>query len=84
MAITVTIREDLHQEIMDIRSESEDFDDVIEKLLVSYESEEYEDFSDEKAAYYNERYEKFMNGDFEGTREVDVDALILELEKEYR
>ena len=79
MAITVTISEDLHQDVMDIRSGSENFEDVIERLLVSYGNVEFEDFSDEKAAYYNERYEKFINGDREGTHEVDIDALICEL-----
>ena len=82
MGITVSIREDLHQEVMDLCSESEDFNDVLENLL-RFCDDDLEDFSDEKAAYYNECSERFMNGDRSSTREVDIDAIISRLEEKY-
>ena len=38
-------------------------------------SNSFEELSDEDADYYNERIRHFENGDYSGTRKVDLNAL---------
>jgi len=40
-----------------------------------YERMYFEELSDEDADYYNERIGHFENGDYRGTRNVDLNAL---------
>ncbi len=40
-----------------------------------YEGMYFEELSDEDADYYNERIRHFENGDYRGTRKVDLNAL---------
>lgn len=54
---------------------SETYNDIIERLISVYEEEYLSDFTDEEAAYYNERIKQFGNGNYEGTRKVDLDAI---------
>ena len=54
---------------------SETYNDIIERLISVYEEEYLSDFTDEEAAYYNERIKQFENGNYEGTRKVDLDVI---------
>ena len=40
-----------------------------------YERMYFDELSDEEADYYNERIRHFENGDYSGTRKVDLNAL---------
>ena len=40
-----------------------------------YERMYFDELSDEEADYYNERIRHFENGDYRGTRKVDLNAL---------
>ena len=54
---------------------SETYNDIIARLIDVYESIYFDEFSDEKAEYYNERIKHFENGDYTGTRKVDLNAI---------
>ena len=72
---TIRVTEEIHTKLSHLGLKSETYNDIIARLIKTYEQEYLEDFSDEEAAYYNERIRQFENGNFEGTVEVDLDAL---------
>lgn len=44
-------------------------------LFEVYERMYFDELSDEEADYYNERIRHFENGDYEGTRKVDLNTM---------
>ncbi len=47
----------------------------ISRLIEVYERMYFDEVSDEEADYYNERIKHFENGDYAGTRKVDLNAI---------
>lgn len=72
---TIRVSEDIHNKLSHLGLKSETYNDIIGRLISVYEEEYFEDFSDEDAEYYNERIRQFENGNYEGTRKVDLDAI---------
>lgn len=72
---TIRVSEEIHTKLSHLGLKSETYNDIIGRLISAYENEYFEDFSDEDAEYYNERIRQFENGNYEGTVEVDVEAL---------
>lgn len=72
---TIRISEEIHTKLSHLGLKSETYNDIIGRLISAYEEAYFEDFSDEDAAYYNERISQFENGNYEGTRKVDLDAI---------
>ena len=72
---TIRVSEEIHTKLSYLDLKSETYNNIIGRLISAYEEEYLEDFTDEQAAYYNERIRQFENGNYEGTVEIDVDAL---------
>ena len=72
---TIRVSEDIHNKLSHLGLKSETYNDIIGRLISVYEEEYFEDFSDVDAVYYNERIRQFENGNYEGTRKVDLDAI---------
>ena len=72
---TIRVSEEIHTKLSHLGLKSETYNDIIGRLISAYEEEYLSDFTDEEAAYYNERIRQFENGNYEGTVEVDVEAL---------
>lgn len=72
---TIRVSEEIHTKLSHLGLKSETYNDIIARLISAYEKEYLEDFSDEDAEYYNERIRQFENGNYEGTRKVDLDAI---------
>lgn len=72
---TIRVSEEVHTKLSHLGLKSETYNDIIRRLIAAYEEEYLNDFTDEEAAYYNERIRQFENGNYEGTVEVDVGAL---------
>ncbi len=72
---TIQVSEEIHTKLSHLGLKSETYNDIIGRLISAYEEEYLSDFTDEEAAYYNERIRQFENGNYEGTVEVDVEAL---------
>lgn len=72
---TIRVSEEVHTKLSHLGLKSETYNDIISRLIDSYEDNYLEEFSDEEANYYNERIRLFENGDYEGTRKVDLNAL---------
>ena len=72
---TIRVSEEIHTKLSHLGLKSETYNDIIGRLISAYEKEYLEDFSDEDAEYYNERIRQFENGNYEGTRKVDLDAI---------
>ncbi|MBQ6813772.1 MAG: hypothetical protein IJP12_03945 [Methanobrevibacter sp.] len=72
---TIRVSEETHIKLSHLGLKSETYNDIIERLIRVYEEVYFEDFSDEEAAYYNERIAQFEKGNFEGTRKVDLNAI---------
>ncbi|MDO5826017.1 MAG: hypothetical protein Q4Q22_06525, partial [Methanosphaera sp.] len=71
---TIRVSEDIHTKLSHLGLKSETYNDIIARLISAYEEEYLDDFTDEEAAYYNERIRQFENGDYGGTVEIDVEA----------
>ena len=72
---TIRVTEEIHEKLSHLGLKSETYNDIIERLINVYENVIFEDFSDEEAAYYNERIKLFESGNYEGTRKVDLNAI---------
>ena len=72
---TIRVSEEIHTKLSHLGLKSETYNDIIGRLISAYEEEYLDDFSDEEAAYYNERMKQFENGNYEGTRKVDLNAI---------
>lgn len=72
---TIRVSEEIHTKLSHLGLKSETYNDIIGRLISVYEEKYLEDFSDEDAEYYNERIRQFENGNYEGTRKVDLDAI---------
>lgn len=72
---TIRVSEEIHKKLSHLGLKSETYNDIIGRLIAAYEEEYLNDFTDEEAAYYNERIRQFENGNYKGTVEVDVEAL---------
>ncbi len=72
---TIRVSEEIHTKLSHLGLKSETYNDIIARLISAYEKEYLEDFTDEDAEYYNERIRQFENGNYEGTRKVDLDAI---------
>ena len=72
---TIRVSEEIHTKLSHLGLKSETYNDIIGRLIASYEKEYFDDFSDEEADYYNERIKHFESGNYEGTVEVDLKAL---------
>lgn len=72
---TIRVSEEIHTKLSHLGLKSETYNDIIARLISAYESEYLDNFTDDDAAYYNERIRQFENGNYKGTVEVDLDAL---------
>ena len=72
---TIRVTEEVHTKLAHLGLKSETYNDIIVRLIEVYERMYFEELSDEDADYYNERIRHFENGDYRGTRKVDLDAL---------
>ena len=72
---TIRVSEEIHTKLSHLGLKSETYNDIIGRLISAYEEKYLEDFSDEDAAYYNERIRQFESGNYEGTRKVDLNAI---------
>ena len=72
---TIRVTEEVHTKLDHLGLKSETYNDIIARLIEVYEKMYFEELSDEDADYYNERIRHFENGDYRGTRKVDLNAL---------
>ena len=72
---TIRVTEEIHTKLAHLGLKSETYNDIIARLIEAYEKMYLEELSDEEADYYNERIRLFENGDYTGTRKVDLDAI---------
>ena len=72
---TIRVTEEIHTKLSHLGLKSETYNDIISRLIEAYEKMYLEELSDEEADYYNERIRLFENGDYTGTRKVDLDAI---------
>lgn len=72
---TIRVSEEVHGKLAHLGLKSETYNDIIARLIDVYESIYFGEFSDEEADYYNERIKHFENGDYGGTRKVDLNAI---------
>lgn len=72
---TIRVTEEIHTKLSHLGLKSETYNDIIAILIEAYEKMYFEELSDEEADYYNERIRLFENGDYTGTRKVDLDAI---------
>ena len=72
---TIRVTEEVHGKLAHLGLKSETYNDIIARLIDVYESIYFSEFTDEEAYYYNERIRHFENGDYSGTRKVDLNAI---------
>ena len=72
---TIRVTEEIHTKLSHLGLKSETYNDIIARLIEAYEKMYFEELSDEEADYYNERIRLFENGDYTGTRKVDLNAI---------
>ena len=72
---TIRITEEVHTKLAHLGLKAETYNDIIDRLIEEYEKMYFDELSDEEADYYNERIRHFENGNYEGTRKVDLNAL---------
>ena len=72
---TIRVTEENHTKLAHLGLKSETYNDIIARLIEAYVKMYFEELSDEEADYYNERIRLFENGDYAGTRKVDLDAI---------
>lgn len=73
---TIRVTEEIHTKLAHLGLKSETYNDIIARLIEAYEKMYFEEeFSDDEAEYYNERIRLFENGDYTGTRKVDLNAI---------
>ncbi|MBR0472130.1 MAG: hypothetical protein IJI98_05480 [Methanosphaera sp.] len=78
---SIQISDEVHQLLTKISNGTQNFDDVIYKLLIDSKYVSNEEFSDEEASYYNECIRKIEEGDYSGTSKLDLDTLDDELDR---
>lgn len=69
---TIRVTDEVHDKLVQLGLESETCNDVIARLIEVYDSI---DFCDDESEYYNERIRHFENGDYAGTRKVDLNTI---------
>ena len=77
---TIHVSEEVYDLLSDIAIDNESYDDVIKRLI-----ENYEEFSDEQAEFYNAEINRIENEIFENVEEINLFELekrIKRLEKE--
>jgi predicted CopG family antitoxin len=72
---TIRVTEEIHTKLAHLGLKSETYNDIIARLIEGCEKMYFEELSDEDADYYNERIRLFENGDYTGTRKVDLNAI---------
>ena len=73
---TIRVTEEVHTKLAHLGLKSETYNDIIARLIEAYEKMYFEEeLSDDEADYYNERIRLFENGDYTGTRKVDLNAI---------
>lgn len=72
---TIRVSEEIHTKLSHLGLKSETYNDIIGRLISAYEEQYLDDLTDEEAAYYNERIRQFENGNYDGTVEVNLEAL---------
>ena len=72
---TIRVTEEIHTKLAHLGLKSETYNDIIARLIEAYEKMYFEELNDEEADYYNERIRLFENGDYTGTRKVDLNAI---------
>ena len=72
---TIRVTEEIHTKLAHLGLKSETYNDIIARLIDAYEKMYFEELSNEEADYYNERIRLFENGDYTGTRKVDLNAI---------
>lgn len=71
---TIRVTEEIHTKLAHLGLKSETYNDIIARLIEAYEKMYFEELNDDDADYYNERIRHFENGDYRGTRKVDLDG----------
>ena len=77
---TIRVSEEVHDSLSALATKNNTFNDVIKKLI-----DNYEEFSDEQADFYNQEIERIENGIFENVNKItlsELEARVSQLEKE--
>ena len=72
---TIRVTEEIHTKLAHLGLKSETYNDIIARLIDVYEKLYFDELSNEDADYYNERIRHFENGDYNGTRKVDLNSI---------
>ena len=72
---TIRITEEVHTKLAHLGLKAETYNDIIDRLIEEYEKMYFDELSDEEADYFNEKIRHFENGNYAGTRKVDLNAL---------
>ncbi len=72
---TILVTEEVHTKLAHLGLKSETYNDIIARLIEAYERMYFEELTDEEADYYDERIRHFENGDYTGTRKVDLNPI---------
>ena len=82
MTKTIKISVSTHNALSELASKKDTFNDVISFLINYYKSKE--EFTDDKAEFYNNEIENFENGNFENITKLtlkDIEERIRKLEE---
>ena len=73
--VIIKATDEIHKKLSHLGLKSKTYNDIMKRLITVCENFSYKDFSDEEAAYYNERIKLFESGKYEGTRKVDLNKI---------
>ncbi len=77
---TIRVSKEVHDLLSGLARKNDSYNDVIKRLI-----DNYEEFSDEQAEFYNNEIEQVDNGIFENVHEISLSELeerVSKLEKE--
>ena len=67
---TIKVSEEVYESLSTLATKNNNINDVIKKLL-----ENYEEFTDKQANFYNQEIERIENGIFENVNEITLSEL---------
>lgn len=79
---TIRVSEEVHELLSGLATKNDSYNDVIKRLI-----DNYEEFSDKQAEFYNAEIERVDNGIFENVHEIslsELEARVSKLEKEIK
>ena len=79
---TIRVSEEVYELLSGLATKNDSYNDVIKRLI-----DNYEEFSDKQAEFYNAEIERVDNGIFENVHEIslsELEARVSKLEKEIK